>query len=84
MTRAFLVAVLALLLPEAAQACAVCGPGTEASRAAFILTTGILTALPLLLIGGLVWWLRGRVAEMEERTREARREAARAAGAGSG
>jgi hypothetical protein len=78
---ALLLAVLALLVaPASAQACAVCGPGTEESRVAFIVTTGILTALPLLAVGGALWWLRGRFAEMEARNREVREAAARSAG----
>jgi hypothetical protein len=50
-----------LLLPDAADACAVCFQAkTDASRIAFIATTAALTALPLLLIGGFAWWIRGR------------------------
>lgn len=82
-TRMILTALAVLLLPGAAQACAVCGPGTEESRVAFIVTTGILTALPLVMIGGVFWWLRGRFAEMERRTKEAREAAIRTAGARS-
>jgi hypothetical protein len=77
-----LTALAVLLLPGSAEACAVCGPGTEETRVAFIVTTGILTALPLLSIGGVLWWLRGRFSEMEQRSREARAEALRTAGAG--
>jgi quinol-cytochrome oxidoreductase complex cytochrome b subunit len=80
---ALLLSVAVLLLPGAAQACAVCGPGTEESRVAFIVTTGLLTALPLLTIGGVIWWLRGRFAEMEQRTKEAREAAIQTAGARS-
>ncbi len=75
-----LVVAVALLLPGAAEACSVCGPGTEESRVAFIVTTGLLTALPLLMIGGALWWLRARIADLEEHHREAREAAARTAG----
>jgi hypothetical protein len=78
-----LLAAAALLLPGAAEACAVCGPGTEESRVAFIVTTGILTALPLLIVGGALWWLRGRFAEMEKRSKQAREAAIQTAGARS-
>jgi hypothetical protein len=78
MTRltVLLVALTALLLPGGAEACAVCGPGTEESRIAFIVTTGLLTAAPLLLVGGAFWWLRRRLVEMQ---REAERHQAEAA-----
>lgn len=71
---------VAVLLPGAAQACAVCGPGTEETRVAFIVTTGLMTAVPLLAIGGVLWWLRDRFAQMEQRTKDAREAALRAAG----
>ena len=49
------------LVPKMAVACAVCFTGREdETRIAFIATTGILSALPILLIGSLVWWLRRR------------------------
>jgi hypothetical protein len=56
---------LALLLSFAAagsaEACAVCFQAkTDASRIAFIATTAAMTALPLLLIGGVVYWVRSR------------------------
>ncbi len=52
------VAFLVVASPGLAWACAVCGAGrNEASRQAFIWTTALLSALPPLLVGGLVWWL---------------------------
>ena len=75
-----ILAAAALLFPGAAEACAVCGPGTEESRVAFILTTAFMTALPLALIGGVVSWLRRRLAEMERRAHTDREAALRAAG----
>jgi high-affinity Fe2+/Pb2+ permease len=59
-----------VLLPAAAQACPVCFSGNgEANRAAFMITTAFLTALPLVMIGGVVWWFRRRFVQMErERT----------------
>lgn len=83
LSSVLLTALAVLFLPGSAQACAVCGPGTEESRVAFIVTTGLLTALPLLSIGGVLWWLRGRFAEMEQRTKDAREAAIRTAGARS-
>ena len=43
-----------------ALACAVCASGPTDNRAEFILTTAFMTALPLLLVGGLVLFLRAR------------------------
>jgi hypothetical protein len=63
MTRRVLAAAapgLLALAPELARACAVCGAGADEdqSRVAYLLTTLVLSALPLALFGGLVLWLR--------------------------
>jgi high-affinity Fe2+/Pb2+ permease len=48
-----------LLAPSIGQACAVCmGGADEDVRTAFILATAFLTVCPLLMVGGLVWWVR--------------------------
>jgi hypothetical protein len=61
--------VLGALLPEVAAACAVCtGGSTEEVRYAFLWTTGFLSALPLVLVGGVVWFLRRRMRELEARS----------------
>ena len=50
---------LGVLVPRAALACSVCSAGRDdETRAAFLLTTVVLSALPLLLVGGFAWWLR--------------------------
>jgi hypothetical protein len=55
------ISTAALLVPRLAAACAVCFTGREdETRIAFIATTVLLSALPILLIGSLVWWLRRR------------------------
>ncbi len=60
--------VLAVLLaPKVAEACSVCFSGQDQARVAFIASTAFMTALPLLLVGGLVFWLRSRSREMERR-----------------
>lgn len=51
---------LLLALPSAAQACAVCGGGTEDNRIEFIVTTAVLTFLPLGLMFGIFWYFRRR------------------------
>ncbi|MFP8879760.1 MAG: hypothetical protein AAEJ52_11355 [Myxococcota bacterium] len=63
------------LLPGLARACAVCFSGrSDETREAFIATTAFMTFLPILLIGGVVWWFRRRVLAMraEERAIAAR------------
>ena len=55
------ISTAALLVPRLAVACAVCFTGREdETRIAFLATTVLLSALPILLIGSLVWWLRRR------------------------
>jgi hypothetical protein len=55
------------LVPQMAAACAVCFTGrADETRIAFIATTGLLSALPILLIGSLVWWLRRRAHQIRD------------------
>ena len=59
-------AVLFLAVPEAAEACSVCGAAQDDSvREAFLVTTVFLSVLPLLLVGGFAWWLRRRIRELD-------------------
>lgn len=62
-------ALLALLLvPDAGTACAVCTGGeNDATRYAFLWTTGFLSVLPVGMVGLAVWWLRRRARELAER-----------------
>lgn len=61
------VAALIVASPRFAQACAVCMSGREDDvQFAFIASTAMMSVLPLLVIGGAVWWLRRRLREMEE------------------
>ncbi len=58
---AVMISTAVLLAPRLAAACAVCFTGrADETRIAFLATTGLLSALPILLIGSLVWWLRRR------------------------
>jgi hypothetical protein len=64
---ALLVSTAVLLAPQLAAACAVCFTGrADETRVAFIVTTGFLTALPILLVGTLVWWLCRRARQIRE------------------
>jgi len=66
------VALLAIL-PESGAACPVCFDTTEENRMAFMLTTVLLSLLPLGMVGGVGMWVlkRARRAEEEEGAREA-------------
>lgn len=54
---ASLSALVALLLPSAAWACPVCGQGAPGTESALLVMSGILSALPLLMAGGIVAWV---------------------------
>ncbi len=62
---AIALALAVLLAPQAADACSVCFGGRDQARVAFIVTTGFMTALPLLLVGSFVFWLRSRSRQVE-------------------
>ena len=69
MCRIALVVALVLgagLLPDAAAACSVCYAGAEESRKAFLLTTVLLSMLPIAMFGSLFWWFRRRFRELEQ------------------
>ncbi len=42
-------------------ACTVCGVGKEESRMAFIVTTGLLTFIPLIVIGFVIYYIYRQV-----------------------
>jgi hypothetical protein len=56
----FLVLLALGLVPELAAACAVCGAGVDddQSRVAYLITSAVLSVLPLALFGGFLLWLR--------------------------
>jgi hypothetical protein len=61
-----------LLEPGVSEACAVCFSGTDENRVAFLVTTGLLTFMPLLIVGSTVTWLWRRARRLElERERRA-------------
>ncbi len=55
------VLLVVLLAPQLGRACAVCFSSNDENRLAFAVTTVFLTALPLVMIGCFVLWLRQRV-----------------------
>ncbi|MCB1236271.1 MAG: hypothetical protein KDM91_14475 [Verrucomicrobiae bacterium] len=56
-------AVLVLAaLPAAVEACPVCFAAKEQTRTAFVATTVFMTVLPLSMISGFVYWLKGKFA----------------------
>jgi hypothetical protein len=61
--------VLLPVLPGAASACAVCFDTTAENRMAFMVTTVILSLLPLGMVGGAGVWLRKRSREQDEQER---------------
>ena len=49
-------------LPELASACAVCGASLDddQTRVAYLVTSAVLSVLPLALLGGFLLWLRAK------------------------
>ncbi len=47
----------AAFLASSAEACSVCAVGKEEARVAYYATTAILSFLPLIMIGGMVYYL---------------------------
>jgi len=73
--RLVLTAAVAWALPSVAYACPVCfAAQNEAARVAFLATTVFLTASPVLMVGGVIYWLVSRseaASEVEPATTEA-------------
>jgi len=62
-----MISTAVLLVPKLAAACAVCFTGrSDETRIAFLVTTGLLTALPILIVGSLVWWLCRRARQIRD------------------
>ena len=60
-----LVAMALCWLPSGALACSVCYNPKEESRMAYLLTTGLLTLMPLIFMGAVLLWIRARVIARE-------------------
>ncbi len=65
---AAVVANAILWAPQLSDACAVCLSATDEYRDAFMITTALLTALPLLMVGSLIFWLRQRFLRLEQQS----------------
>lgn len=61
MIRRLLALAMTLFTPAVAHACPVCFDPNEENRWAFIFTTVLLSTLPLLMVGGVVLWIRDTV-----------------------
>ncbi|HSH76713.1 MAG TPA: hypothetical protein VLA09_13580 [Longimicrobiales bacterium] len=55
-----------VLVPDTAEACAVCFDSSDENRQAFLATTAFLTILPLGMVTGAGLWLRRRARQLEE------------------
>ena len=66
---ASLIALFAAVTPSLATACPVCGQGREGSEGALLVMSGVMSALPLAMAGGIVAWLvvRARAAAQERK-----------------
>lgn len=60
-------AVVALAwVADLAYACPSCASPLEENRQAFVDTTVFLTVVPLMMMGGFIWWLRRRIRAMDD------------------
>ncbi len=65
---AAVIASVLLCAPQVADACAVCLSATDEYRDTFAITTALLTALPLLMVGSIILWLRRRFLRLEQQS----------------
>lgn len=71
--RAVLWAGFVLFTPGVSAACSVCMTGRDdETRMAFEFMTAFMTLMPFVLAGGVFYWLRGRVRELEAMHERAR------------
>lgn len=58
MTRVLIALGLVSLLADAAEACPFCARQNDAGKTVYYIATALMLLLPLVLVGGLVWWIR--------------------------
>jgi len=51
---------------DVVHACPSCASPLEENRQAFVDTTVFLTVVPLMMMGGFIWWLRRRLRAMDD------------------
>ena len=51
---------------DLAYACPSCASPLEENRQAFVDTTVFMTVVPLMMIGGFIWWLRRKIRAMDD------------------
>ena len=51
---------------DLAYACPSCASPLEENRQAFVDTTVFLTVVPLMMMGGFIWWLRRKIRAMDD------------------
>ncbi len=61
-----LAAVALAWAADQAYACPSCASPLEENRQAFVDTTIFLTVVPLLMMGGFIWWIRRKLREQDE------------------
>ena len=66
-----LVVLVGVFLPSLVLACPTCINAVEESRMAFLITTGLLSFLPLIMMGSFFLWLRARAREIAREEAEA-------------
>jgi len=59
-------AVAVVWAADLAHACPSCASPLEENRQAFVDTTVFLTVVPLMMIGGFIWWLRRKTREIND------------------
>lgn len=47
-------------------ACAVCGAGQDPAKDSYVTMSLVISALPLLMLGGIVWWVVRAARKAEE------------------
>ena len=67
MNRALLtLSILYTLTPSVSEACSVCFDPNDEARIAFIITTGLLTCVPLIVMWIIIRWFRNRALAFEQ------------------
>ena len=63
-----LAVVIVAWAADLAYACPSCASPLEENRQAFVDTTVFLTVLPLMMMGGFIWWIRRKTRQSRSQT----------------